>query len=355
MAEPIDSDWSNTILSDGNLNKTTYGQGTSMPSNWSTSRLFWRTDEKIIYQNVGSSGSPIWKAVGQPPQPNSAIMPNDTTSSNYTLPTTVSTTVLGKSNTHTSIIKVPTAHTSGGYGDGNNWTAQSGFNYTQVLASQTFSPAVNVTTTWTSGYHVNGTLKHQVSTDGTNWTDIHVGTQSTFTETTQSISNVTHMRIIIIRGSSGQTPYGNSTEFRLTYGQQEDVSDLETPTPWTSASVANPLIVFDMGSSTLTSAIVLYHDSTETSSSTYQIQTSDTNGSWSTKRTILVSKLTNNADNFIRFNPHSCRYIRLYASSGSISLDYFKVKKGISDSTLIHQHGHLVISSTDTTLNLDGT
>ena len=282
-------------------------------------------------------------------------MPNDTTASNYTLPTTVTTTVAGKTNSSTSTIKK-----LGGYGDGNNWTAQGGWNYTQVLASGTFSPAVDVTTTWTSGYHVNGTLKHQVSTDGgSNWTDIHVGSQGTsFTETSQSISGVNAYRIVIIRGGSGSQPYGNYTEFRLTYGQQEDVANLETPTAWTSASVANPLIVFDMGSSTLTSAVVLYHDSSETTETTYQIQTSDTNGSWSTKRTILVSKLTNNADNFIRFNPHSCRYIRLYGSSGAskvISLDYFKVKKGISESTLLSSHGHLVIDSTDTTLDLDGT
>lgn len=64
MTAPIDSAWSNNVLSDGNLNQTTYGQGTSMPSTWSTTRLFWRTDEKKIYQNTGTEGSPTWTELG---------------------------------------------------------------------------------------------------------------------------------------------------------------------------------------------------------------------------------------------------------------------------------------------------
>ena len=64
MAEPIDSDWSSTVLSDTNLNKTTYGQGTSFPSTWRTDRIFWRTDENKIYQNTGTENSPTWTNLG---------------------------------------------------------------------------------------------------------------------------------------------------------------------------------------------------------------------------------------------------------------------------------------------------
>ena len=65
MAAPIDADWDDNVISDNSLNKTTYGQGTSFPSTWSTTRLFWRSDENLMYSNTGTEGSPTWsKTVG---------------------------------------------------------------------------------------------------------------------------------------------------------------------------------------------------------------------------------------------------------------------------------------------------
>ena len=66
MVDPIIGSWEGNIVSGSNLDSTTYGQGTSFPSTWSTSRLFWRTDEKKLYQNVGSEGTPDWALVGTP-------------------------------------------------------------------------------------------------------------------------------------------------------------------------------------------------------------------------------------------------------------------------------------------------
>jgi hypothetical protein len=64
MGAPIDASWNNNVLSDNNLNQTTYGQGTSFPSTWRTDRLFWRSDEKKLYQNNGTEGTPSWSELG---------------------------------------------------------------------------------------------------------------------------------------------------------------------------------------------------------------------------------------------------------------------------------------------------
>ena len=64
MASPIDASWNNNVLSDNNLNQTTYGQGTSFPSTWRTDRVFLRSDERKFYQNTGTEASPTWSEIG---------------------------------------------------------------------------------------------------------------------------------------------------------------------------------------------------------------------------------------------------------------------------------------------------
>lgn len=66
MAAPIDADWANTNISDANLNSTTYGQGTSFPSTYNTTRLFWRSDLGRMYYNKGTEGSPTWEGADVP-------------------------------------------------------------------------------------------------------------------------------------------------------------------------------------------------------------------------------------------------------------------------------------------------
>jgi microcystin-dependent protein len=48
------------------LDSTTYGQGTSFPSSWDITRLFWRSDLKRLYYNKGTSGSPLWEGADIP-------------------------------------------------------------------------------------------------------------------------------------------------------------------------------------------------------------------------------------------------------------------------------------------------
>ena len=58
--------WAGLVVSAGNLDGTTYGQGTTFPSSWDVSRLFWRSDLKRLYYNKGTLSSPIWEGADVP-------------------------------------------------------------------------------------------------------------------------------------------------------------------------------------------------------------------------------------------------------------------------------------------------
>lgn len=58
--------WAGLVVSAGNLDGTTYGQGTTFPSSWDVSRLFWRSDLKRLYYNKGTSSSPLWEGADVP-------------------------------------------------------------------------------------------------------------------------------------------------------------------------------------------------------------------------------------------------------------------------------------------------
>lgn len=60
MTAPLTDGWSGLVVSGGNLDSTTYGQGGSFPSSWNTGRLFWRTDTHKLYKNSGTTSSPSW-------------------------------------------------------------------------------------------------------------------------------------------------------------------------------------------------------------------------------------------------------------------------------------------------------
>lgn len=64
MTAPLDNSWDGQFVNGSNLDKTTYGQGTSFPSSWSIDRIFWRTDKNTMYKNSGTEGTPVWSPVG---------------------------------------------------------------------------------------------------------------------------------------------------------------------------------------------------------------------------------------------------------------------------------------------------
>ena len=66
MTAPLTGGWSGLVVSGGNLDSTTYGQGTSFPSSWDITRLFWRSDLKRLYYNKGTLGTPVWEGADVP-------------------------------------------------------------------------------------------------------------------------------------------------------------------------------------------------------------------------------------------------------------------------------------------------
>ena len=65
MVSPFDSDWnSDSFVTADSLNRVTYGNGTEFPATWNPLRLFYRTDEKILYTNTGTEASPSFSSVG---------------------------------------------------------------------------------------------------------------------------------------------------------------------------------------------------------------------------------------------------------------------------------------------------
>jgi hypothetical protein len=135
--------------------------------------------------------------------------------------------------------------------------------------------------------------------------------------------------------------------------------DNNTATVINTLSAANNWITYDFGgSSTFGSvAIYLHSDTTETELK-IRLSTSSNMDDTHTKRTILVSSMTTGAWNYIRINPYNSRYIQIYGSSGAagvLSIPAIKAKIGITDSEQSVGHGHMAISTTDTSLALDGT
>ena len=132
--------------------------------------------------------------------------------------------------------------------------------------------------------------------------------------------------------------------------------DDNVATSWASTSEVNPNIYVDMASATTTSNLALYPNpgTTETE---IKIQSSSDAIAWTDERTITWSNLTESAWNFIRFNLLAARYWRIYGSSGDASIlqiDEIKVLDAVSDADVRNLHGHIPISSSDTSLNNAG-
>ena len=127
-------------------------------------------------------------------------------------------------------------------------------------------------------------------------------------------------------------------------------------TSWKSTSEVNPNIYVDMTSSTTTSNLALYPNA-GTTETEIKIQSSTDAIAWSDKRTITWSNLTEGAWNYIRFNIVSARYWRIYGNSGGaaiMQIDEIKVLDSVSDADVRNLHGHIPISSSDTSLNNAG-
>ena len=65
MTEGIDENFAATVLSDDVMNKVTFGNGTTAIrqalASWPVDRLYYDTDDKILFRNGGTLNNPIWK------------------------------------------------------------------------------------------------------------------------------------------------------------------------------------------------------------------------------------------------------------------------------------------------------
>jgi len=148
---------------------------------------------------------------------------------------------------------------------------------------------------------------------------------------------------------SAVTASSSATSFAVA-----NIKDNNTSTIWKTNSENNPNVYADMGSVFNLCALAWYHNSA-TTETTIKIQSSSNASSWTDERTILTSKLTADVYNYIRFNVVNARYLRVYGTGTSKVLASAEMKVLTkTDNQLLTSHGHLSISNTDTTIELDG-
>jgi len=201
------------------------------------------------------------------------------------------------------------------------------------------------------------------------FTDAAYSVQLGATITQATTSGVTGLRYLTARIYT-QTMTGTGTLASITdlefYNAINDVNVASNPcsnavdnnvaTSWKSDTETNPNIYVDMSSSTTTSNLALYPNA-GTTETEIKIQSSTDAIAWTDQRTITWSNLTEAAWNYIRFNLVSARYWRIYGSSGAsadMQIDEINVLDAVSDNDVRNLHGHIPISSSDTSLNNAG-
>jgi len=185
-------------------------------------------------------------------------------------------------------------------------------------------------------------------------------------QTINTVAGTTGLRYVSVKSDTQSQPnnrlIGTVTELEFWNNTAVATSscayaiDDDVATSWVSDSEVNPNIYVDMTSATTTSNLALYPN-VGTTETEIKIQSSTDAIVWTDERTITFSNLTTGAWNYIRFNIISARYWRIYGSSGGagvLQIDEIKVLDSVSDANVRNLHGHIPISSTDTSLNNAG-
>ncbi len=313
----------------------------------------------------GSGGSVI--------APNSQILSYDETISNYTNPSTypaVSSEYYNPNPSLNTFANVTWSNVVGSQGGNSPIGSYQSTNKTASFYAAGGSPVDITGLTFTHGErtavgHAGWTLGYWGYTVGTNDGAGFVGMGSmassgTTTTNLGSINNFIGIHVYVRAYSLGQYysvasgTYVNTTPTNPI----SQLTDNDDSTKWISLPQVGNFFTMDMGSSTRSDHIAIKPDTTTTTETEFQIQTSTDNSTWTTKRTILKSKLTDNTYNYIRMNPHEFRYVRVLGSSGNsetMSIYGAKAKVNISDNDVSLTHGHLSIDTTDSELSLNGT
>jgi len=225
-----------------------------------------------------------------------------------------------------------------------------------------FSSASTTTTYYVEIKRVSPTSLEMRAYTGS-FAGVQVGTTMTVA-TSAAVTACQYITVNLYSGTitagDGQTGYIKNLQFwngtSSPSSSCADAIDDDVSTSWKSSSEVNPNIYVDMASATTTSNLALYPN-TGTTETEIKIQSSSDAIAWTDERTITWSNLTESAWNFIRFNIISARYWRIYGSSGNASIlqiDEIKVLDSVSDADVRNLHGHIPISSSDTSLNNAG-
>ena len=134
------------------------------------------------------------------------------------------------------------------------------------------------------------------------------------------------------------------------------VYDTNTATKAITASGNNPYIYVDMGSAVNICAIAMYWDGAATTETEIKIQTSADATTWTDRRKITTSNLSDSAWNYYRFNiAGGARYVRVYGTGTSKVLSIWEIKVlKKTDAEIFNDLGIVAISSSDTSLDSDG-
>lgn len=345
------------------------GMGTSFPSTWTPNRAFLKTDEGKIYYNNGTEETPDFQELKIPPiEPNSFVLPYDETIGNFTTPSTYTSVSSEYSNPNSASNQFANTTNQNVVGSQGGYSPIGSYQATNRTAS--FYPAggnpVNITnlTVTHSKETVPGyagwTLGYWGYTVGTNDGNGFVGMGSMGGTTNLGTKNNFIGIHVYVRAYALGRYTLQATGTYVDSTPTHPIGNLtnnNANSKWISGSQVGNYVIVDMGSSTRTDHVAIKPDTVTTTETLLDIDTSDDASTWTTKRCILTSKLTDNQYNFIRFNPHNFRYIRIKgagANAATMSIYDVKCKSNISDNTVQMTHGHMNISATDTGLGLSG-
>ena len=176
-----------------------------------------------------------------------------------------------------------------------------------------------------------------------------------FDTTSQYDTTNTHASVYV-SSYTDNTAWDVSFRLYTSVNKLLNIWDNNTATKWTSNSENNPNVYVDMGSALNLCAIAIYWDSTGTETE-IKIQSSANATTWTDKRKITASNLTNGAWNYYRFNiAGGARYIRVYGTGTSKTLSIWEIKiLKKTDAEILNDLGILEISASDTTLGGNGT
>lgn len=357
-----ETDTDNTYKFDGtNWNFTGDGRMTSgqtKPSNAVSGSTILETDTLVTYDYDGSAW--VARASGGAVEAGGLVLSYDTNIGNYTTPTTLVASSSSQEDNATS--QEWASFNSQGYNSANPVLCSGAG---PIASASPAGAPVDITIAWTFNFSRGygwGSGGISVQHDGGETCLAQSSSTSYSTSGTSSFTGVTGVRAWgrNYTGSAGGSKYHRViATFTSDLHTQLPISNAKDDNPstrWMSETEDNPNVSIDMGSSTRSDHLAINYDSGDGNTETqFLVQTSDDDSTWTTQRTINFTQLSNGW-NYIRFTPVSARYVRIYGTGTSkrMSIREIKVKNSISDTTLYETHGHTTISTTDTSIGLDG-